>query len=366
MTIRLYNTLTRRKEEFVPIRPGDYELVPVRDGLEVTNGYRVVGTTSSGSEAIKLASQTSPDVVLMDISLHGEMDGIEAAEAIRSWHDIPVIFLTAFADEQSLQRAKATNPFGYILKPFDQRSLYTTIEMAMNKHQLEKRLRDNEEMLRTLVENQGEGVVIVDSDENLTYANPAAERLFPDLGEMGMSHPLLSGLTGPIPDLRKSGPLDEICYEAEVGAATLTEPDRAGLGKEQRDAETHGHGDQQRDERGHQRAVDHHQAAELLLHRVPVLRPQESDSEFPDRRRRADEERDDDAGQQGQRQPGRTLGECREQAVGPGGVVPAGRRLAARMGSLHIASVVWGGGRQYSGQGSLRAYGMSAKQDDHL
>lgn len=141
-------------------------------------GYRVVGTTSSGSEAIKLASQTSPDVVLMDISLHGEMDGIEAAEAIRSWHDIPVIFLTAFADEQSLQRAKATNPFGYILKPFDQRSLYTTIEMAMNKHQLEKRLRDNEEMLRTLVENQGEGVVIVDSDENLTYANPAAEAIF--------------------------------------------------------------------------------------------------------------------------------------------------------------------------------------------
>ncbi len=170
-----------------PVSPTETRVLIVEDDAIINRhlqtcllkvGYQVVGTASSGSEAIKLAHLVSPDLVLMDISLHGDIDGIEAAELIRAWNDIPVIFLTAFADEQSLQRAKATNPFGYILKPFDQRSLYSTIEMAVHKHHLEKRLRDNEEMLRTLVENQGEGVVIIDSQENLTFANPAAEAIF--------------------------------------------------------------------------------------------------------------------------------------------------------------------------------------------
>lgn len=159
-------------------------------------GYTIVGTTSSGSEAINLAAQTHPDLILMDISLHGELDGIETAEAIRAWHDIPVIFLTAFADEKTLQRAKSVDPYGYILKPFDQRAVYTTIEMAVHKHQLEKRLRSNEEMLRTLVENQGEGVVIVDPQENFTFVNPAAEYIFNAPANQLMGHNL-SEFTSP-------------------------------------------------------------------------------------------------------------------------------------------------------------------------
>lgn len=141
-------------------------------------GYEVVGTAAEGAKALQLVGEVKPDLVLMDISLFGEMDGIQTADLIHDRYDIPVIFLTAFADELTLKRAKATNPFGYILKPFDQRSLYTTIEMAVHKHQLEKRLRESEELLRTLVENQGEGVVIVDVNETFTFINPAAEAIF--------------------------------------------------------------------------------------------------------------------------------------------------------------------------------------------
>jgi len=141
-------------------------------------GYEVVGSTAEGGKALILVEEVKPDLVLMDISLYGDMDGVQTAEQIRDRFDIPIIFLTAFADELTLKRAKATNPFGYILKPFDQRSLYTTIEMAVHKHQLEKRLRESEELLRTLVENQGEGVVIVDTEETFTFINPAAEAIF--------------------------------------------------------------------------------------------------------------------------------------------------------------------------------------------
>ena len=89
-----------------------------------------------------------PDLVLMDIFLNGEMDGIQAAGQIRSRHNIPIIYLTAYADSNTLQRAKITEPFGYILKPFEERELLTTIEMALYKYRIEQRLKDSERWLR--------------------------------------------------------------------------------------------------------------------------------------------------------------------------------------------------------------------------
>ena len=104
-------------------------------------GYEIVGTAATGEEAIELASSLLPRVVLMDIQLKGSMDGIEAAEAIRRRVDVPVIYLTAHSDSATLTRAKISEPFGYILKPFEERELATTIEMAIYKHQSDRQLR---------------------------------------------------------------------------------------------------------------------------------------------------------------------------------------------------------------------------------
>jgi CheY-like chemotaxis protein len=98
-------------------------------------GYQVVGTVVNGPDAIEKTGETRPDLVLMDIRLDGEMDGIEAAEKITALYNIPVVYLTAHSDEKTLDRAIKTQPYGYLIKPFRERELYTTIEMAINKHQ---------------------------------------------------------------------------------------------------------------------------------------------------------------------------------------------------------------------------------------
>lgn len=97
-------------------------------------GYTVTGIASSGEDAISKAESTFPDLVLMDIMLKGDIDGIEAAEAIRNIIDVPIIYLTAYSDNKVLERAKTTSPYGYIVKPFDEKDLHISIEMALYKH----------------------------------------------------------------------------------------------------------------------------------------------------------------------------------------------------------------------------------------
>lgn len=109
--------------------------------------YTVTGIASSGEEAISKAESTFPDLVLMDIMLKGDMDGVEAAEAIRNISKIPIIYLTAYSDSKILQRAKKTEPYGYIVKPFDEKDLHSSIEMALYKHSIEKGI--NEENTET-------------------------------------------------------------------------------------------------------------------------------------------------------------------------------------------------------------------------
>lgn len=98
-------------------------------------GYAIVGIVASGEEAIVLAGKLQPDLVLMDIMLQGEMNGIAAAEHIQSSYQIPAIYLTAYADEKTLERVKDTNPFGYIVKPFEEKNLHLTIQIALQRHQ---------------------------------------------------------------------------------------------------------------------------------------------------------------------------------------------------------------------------------------
>ncbi|MBP8822022.1 MAG: response regulator [Flavobacteriales bacterium] len=118
-------------------------------------GYHVVGAAATGENAVTLALEHKPDIILMDIMLKGEMSGIEAATRIRAEANIPVIFLTAYADESTLNKAKVTQPYGYIIKPFKEIDIHTTIEMALYKHKKEAEVLKERDLLFNLVEGQG-------------------------------------------------------------------------------------------------------------------------------------------------------------------------------------------------------------------
>ena len=148
----------------------------IQDRLE-SMGYEVPATVASGEKAVEQAAVLRPDLVLMDIQLQGRMDGVEAADQIRQRYGIPVVFLTANADHPTVQRAKVTEPFGFVIKPFEERELHTTIEMALYKHQAEQALKESEKRYRLLVELSPEAIV-VQSDERIVYANSAAATLF--------------------------------------------------------------------------------------------------------------------------------------------------------------------------------------------
>jgi signal transduction histidine kinase len=113
-------------------------------------GYEVVGMVGQGEQALPLAEQLRPDLVLMDIQLAGAMDGVTAAQWIRNHLALPVVFLTAFSADEVIERAKLTEPFGYILKPFTDRELGTVLAMALYKHQAESRLQTNTRQLKAL------------------------------------------------------------------------------------------------------------------------------------------------------------------------------------------------------------------------
>lgn len=113
-------------------------------------GYNVVATADTGLKAIALAKEKKPDLALMDIMLKGDMTGIEAAAEIKSFLDIPIIFLTAYSDDSTLEKAKSSEPHAYLLKPFKESDVRTSIEMAIHKHSSEKKIKQENEFLRSL------------------------------------------------------------------------------------------------------------------------------------------------------------------------------------------------------------------------
>jgi len=140
-------------------------------------GHSVVGMTASGEEAVTLAAAEQPDLVLMDIRLEGEMDGIEAAQRIRSKNRIPVVFLTAYGNEEIMRRASLTEPFGYLLKPFDEPQMRTVIQMALYKREAESRVRLGEKRYAATLASIADGVISTDEEGRVDFMNPAAERL---------------------------------------------------------------------------------------------------------------------------------------------------------------------------------------------
>ncbi len=140
-------------------------------------GYTVAGSVSTGEAAIQEAVRLRPNLVLMDIRLAGEIDGIQAAEAIKKEVDIPVIYLTAHSDDPTLSRAKSTGPFGYVVKPFKTAELHCAIEIALHKHEIEARLRAREIWLATTLRSVGEGIVATDPENKVKFLNLVAEVL---------------------------------------------------------------------------------------------------------------------------------------------------------------------------------------------
>ena len=140
-------------------------------------GYNTPDIVATGVEAIQKAGETHPDLVLMDIMLPGEIDGVTAAERIRVLFGIPVIYITAYADEGTLLRARATEPYGYIMKPFRERELHITIDMALYKHKTQRELKEHREWLATTLRSIGDAVITTDMDGLITFMNPVAECL---------------------------------------------------------------------------------------------------------------------------------------------------------------------------------------------
>ena len=147
----------------------------LQDRLEKV-GYEVVANVDTADDAVRAADQFRPDLVLMDIRLR-EGDGIQAAREIQALYHLPVIFLTAYADETTVQRAKEIAGFGYLLKPVRERELHSTIQMALSRAEAERRLRESERLYAATVNSIGEGIVAVDAECHVALLNRVAESL---------------------------------------------------------------------------------------------------------------------------------------------------------------------------------------------
>jgi PAS domain S-box-containing protein len=161
-----------------------------------TMGYTVVAVASTGEDAVLKAWELRPDLILMDIVLKGDLDGIEAARMLRERADIPVVYLTAYADDETIQRTEASGPFGYLVKPFEDRELEACIEVALFKFKSERELRASELRFRSTVQLAPDAVLIADQDGRIVMWNRGAERMFGHRPDEVLGTPLEDLLSG--------------------------------------------------------------------------------------------------------------------------------------------------------------------------
>ena len=148
----------------------------IKDCLEHL-GYSVPAIATTGAEAIAKATELSPDLILMDIRLKGDMDGIQAAEQIWGRMHIPIVYATGFSDRDTLERAKLTRPFGYILKPIEEQELYAAIETALHQYRANQQIQKREQWLTSVLRDIGDGVIVVDRHSRVQLLNLVAETL---------------------------------------------------------------------------------------------------------------------------------------------------------------------------------------------
>lgn len=140
-------------------------------------GYAIAGVVATGEEGVREALALRPDIVLMDITLGSGMDGIEAAKLIRNQADIPIVYLTAHSDAATLDRAKQTGPFGYVVKPYDNKDLQTAIEIGLYRHCMDRQRRESELWLAATLGSIGDGVVATDGQGKVRFINLLAEQM---------------------------------------------------------------------------------------------------------------------------------------------------------------------------------------------
>jgi len=140
-------------------------------------GYGVKGTATSGEEAVRKAAELKPDLILMDIVLPGVLDGIQAAEQIVKYHDIPIVYMTALADSRTVQRAKQGAPYGYVHKPVRDQELHSAIEVAISRQAMERRVRESQQWLAATLRCISEAVVATDPQGRVKFMSAMAEAL---------------------------------------------------------------------------------------------------------------------------------------------------------------------------------------------
>jgi PAS domain S-box-containing protein len=142
------------------------------------NGYRIAGTTAFGEDAVAMAKKNPPDLICMDIELMGKIDGIETARLIHEDSDIPIIYMTAYSDNNRLARAKETSPYNYLVKPINDRELLFTVDLSLHRHAIDRELRETMRRYQAIVDNAAEGILLVAGDTKaILEANPASARL---------------------------------------------------------------------------------------------------------------------------------------------------------------------------------------------
>ncbi len=171
--------------------------------LEKMN-YVVPAMAVSGKNVLEKVEKARPDLIFMDIMLKGKTDGIDLAAKIREHHDIPIVFLTALSDEKTLERAKETEPYNYLLKPFHDTELKISIEMALSKHAKDKVKLSRERWLRSVLQSMGEAILIVDKEGEITFANEEAARLLDTTVEELKVSDIRLWLSDPVADPQQS------------------------------------------------------------------------------------------------------------------------------------------------------------------
>jgi len=185
-------------------------------------GYSVPAIAQSGEEAIRCARSTPFDLALMDIRIQGDMDGIATAEALRSEFQTPVVYMTAHSDQETVNRAKLTEPFGYVLKPVGDGNLRSAVHIAIYKSEMERKLRTSEAWLASTLRSVGEGIIATDTNCAVVFLNPAAEQLTGWSSEEAQGRQLMEvlGLFGEGQERPAKNPLWDL-FEAESRTYTL-------------------------------------------------------------------------------------------------------------------------------------------------
>ncbi len=164
------------KQKILIVEDDPVTVMYLREMLELRR-YRVVGSAPNGPEAIALADREQPDLILMDVMLEGEMDGIDTAMNIQSRLHIPVVYLTASTDEKNLKRAQETDPYGYLIKPLKDYDLYSALETALTRHRLERKIKESEAFMSGLMNSVPVPVIVINLDGSINYVNRAFESL---------------------------------------------------------------------------------------------------------------------------------------------------------------------------------------------